>query len=101
MTIGADHPVQVLPELPIRAAFPGLRRHHGNPFRFIAGIDIEGFPPPARAGARVCLAARKYGLLTRPIRDTIVLMPPYCITRNQLQQAVEAIRWALDDIAHA
>ena len=89
----------------MKALLDSLRsRPHVGEIRqcgFIAGIDIEGFPPPARAGARVCLAARKYGLLTRPIRDTIVLMPPYCITRNQLQQAVEAIRWALDDIAHA
>lgn len=59
---------------------------------FIAGIELRGFDPAALAGARVCIAARKHGLLTRPIRDVIVLMPPYCITEPQLEQAVEALR---------
>jgi len=44
-----------------------------------------------RMGARVCLAAREFGLLTRPIRDTVVLMPPYCITEMQLEKAVCAV----------
>lgn len=56
---------------------------------FIAGIDV------AKNGSRVCVAARKYGLLTRPIRDMVVLMPPYCITDAQLETAVSAIARAL------
>ena len=55
---------------------------------FIAGIDIE------TDGAAACLAAREHGLLTRPIRNTLVLMPPLCITEAQLEQAVVAIRKA-------
>jgi adenosylmethionine-8-amino-7-oxononanoate aminotransferase len=65
---------------------------------FIAGIDLRGFPTEARTGARLCFEARKYGLLTRPIRDTIILMPPYCITQSQLEHAISAIRLALDEI---
>jgi adenosylmethionine-8-amino-7-oxononanoate aminotransferase len=42
-------------------------------------------------GARVCIAAREFGLLTRPIRDTVVLMPPYCITEAELEKAVCAV----------
>jgi adenosylmethionine-8-amino-7-oxononanoate aminotransferase len=53
---------------------------------FIAGIDID------HNGAAACLAARQHGLLTRPIRNTIVLMPPLCVTDEQLQKAVDAIR---------
>jgi adenosylmethionine-8-amino-7-oxononanoate aminotransferase len=45
--------------------------------------------------AEVCTEARQYGLLTRPIRDVVVLMPPLCITSNQLAQAVEALRAAI------
>ena len=54
---------------------------------FIAGIDLakEG------SGPRVCLAARAHGLLTRPVRDTLVLMPPLCITEEQLRHAVAAL----------
>ncbi len=66
---------------------------------FIAGIELAGFPPDAMAGAKVCVAARKFGLLTRPIHDTIVLMPPYCITDAQLVQCVEAVERAIEVVA--
>lgn len=70
---------------------------------FIAGIELrqengEPFPPARLTGARVCQAARKHGLLTRPIRDVVVLMPPYCITKAQLVQAVEAVALAVAEV---
>jgi adenosylmethionine-8-amino-7-oxononanoate aminotransferase len=70
---------------------------------FIAGIELrladgKPFAAEERIGARVCLAARKHGLLTRPIRDTIVLMPPYCITDAQLAQSVNAIARAVAEV---
>lgn len=70
---------------------------------FIAGIDVcqpDGRPFPADRliGAQVCLAARAHGLLTRPIRDTIVLMPPYCVTEAQIDQAIAAIARAAEEI---
>jgi adenosylmethionine-8-amino-7-oxononanoate aminotransferase len=55
---------------------------------FVAGIEVDG------GGAQVCLAAREQGLLTRPIRDTIVLMPPLCISGDELRLAVRAIALA-------
>lgn len=55
----------------------------------IAGIDV------AASGAEVCLTARKYGLLTRPIQNTIVLMPPLCVTEMELRQMAKAIQLAL------
>ena len=36
-------------------------------------------------------AARKHGLLTRPIGDTIVIMPPYCTTTGQVRRMVAAL----------
>jgi adenosylmethionine-8-amino-7-oxononanoate aminotransferase len=70
---------------------------------FIAGIEVrrnksEPCPPVDLIGAKICLAARQHGLLTRPIRDTVVLIPPYCITDAQLEQAVGALRTAIDDV---
>jgi adenosylmethionine-8-amino-7-oxononanoate aminotransferase len=70
---------------------------------FIAGIDVcriggEPFDWRAQTGAKVCVAARKHGLLTRPIRDTVTLLPPYCITESQLTCAVDAIRLAVEDV---
>lgn len=55
----------------------------------IAGIDVEA------NGAEVCLAARKHGLLTRPIQNTIVLMPPLCVAEMELRQMAKAIQLAL------
>ena len=73
---------------------------------FIAGIDIvraPGVPYPwqEQTGAKVCLAARRHGLLTRPIRDTLVLMPPLCFTDEELNRAVGALRSAIHDICVA
>ena len=70
---------------------------------FIAGIELrqengEPFPSARLTGARVCQAARKHGLLTRPIHDVVVLMPPYCITKAQLVQAVEAVALAVAEV---
>lgn len=62
---------------------------------FIAGIEVE------RDGAKVCLAARELGLLTRPIRDVVVLMPPYCISEEQLRRAVAAVRSAIEHVIPA
>lgn len=69
---------------------------------FIAGIEIgadksTAHPWQELRGARVCEAARRHGLLTRPVLDTIVLMPPYCVTEAQLAGAAEAIRRAIDE----
>ena len=38
------------------------------------------------------LEARRHGLLTRPIGNVVVLMPPLCITTAHLSKAVEALR---------
>jgi adenosylmethionine-8-amino-7-oxononanoate aminotransferase len=61
---------------------------------FIAGIEMT------RAGmaAAVCIEARRHGLLTRPIRNVIVLMPPLCITMAQLNKAVEALRVSITKV---
>jgi adenosylmethionine-8-amino-7-oxononanoate aminotransferase len=73
---------------------------------FIAGIEVrrnkaDTYPPGDLTGAKICLAARQRGLLTRPIRDTIVLMPPYCITDEQLVRAVGGLRAAVDEVCGA
>jgi adenosylmethionine-8-amino-7-oxononanoate aminotransferase len=73
---------------------------------FIAGIDLladpetgQAFPWEAQTGARVCVAARRPGLLTRPIGDTLVLMPPYCVSESQLERMVLALRMGVQEAA--
>ncbi len=58
----------------------------------------EAFPFAERVGHRVCEAARQHGLLTRPIGDVLVLMPPYCTTPTQLRRMVEALWLALVEV---
>jgi len=72
---------------------------------FIAGIDLMAdsasgrpFGGAEQTGHRVCLAARQHGLLTRPIRDTLVLMPPLCVTEEQLRAAVTALGAGIDEV---
>jgi adenosylmethionine-8-amino-7-oxononanoate aminotransferase len=57
---------------------------------FIAGTELKRTDDVDLA-AKVCIAARERGLLTRPIRNVIVLMPPLCISAKQLSTAVAAI----------
>ncbi|BCX47877.1 adenosylmethionine-8-amino-7-oxononanoate aminotransferase [Haloferula helveola] len=56
----------------------------------VAGIELR-----AGLGSPVCLRARDHGLLTRPIRDTVVLMPPLCVEREDLDLAIDALKAAL------
>ena len=44
---------------------------------FIAGIETAR----AEMAAAVCIQARRHGLLTRPIRNVVVLMPPLCASQ--------------------
>ena len=64
----------------------------------VAGIELvknwrtrEPFALRERAGIRVCEAMAKRGVLTRPIGNVMVLMPPYCTTPAQLRKMVSAV----------
>src|SRR5947207_974410 len=61
---------------------------------FIAGIEIE----EPEMSAAVCIEARRHGLLTRPIWNVVVLMPPLCITMAQLRKAGEALRTSIIEV---
>lgn len=72
----------------------------------IAGIEIRRpdgavYPWQDRIGSRICEAARRHGLLTRPVLDTLVLMPPLCTTTEQLVWATEAIARAVAEVCAA
>lgn len=77
--------------------------HETRQCGMIAGIELRRpdgsrFDPANRTGENVCLAARAHGLLTRPILDTIVLMPPLCATLEELDHALDALDRALGDV---
>ncbi|MGD0061030.1 MAG: adenosylmethionine--8-amino-7-oxononanoate transaminase [Verrucomicrobiia bacterium] len=49
------------------------------------------FPLTDRIGIKVCAEMRRRGVLTRPIGNTIVLMPPYCINGEQLERVLSVL----------
>jgi adenosylmethionine-8-amino-7-oxononanoate aminotransferase len=69
----------------------------------IAGIEVrrktgEAFPWAWRVGAKICLAARRHGILTRPVLDTIVFMPPLSVTLQEMEDGLQAIRKATQEV---
>jgi adenosylmethionine-8-amino-7-oxononanoate aminotransferase len=51
----------------------------------------EPFPLTDKMGMKVCAEMRQRGVLTRPIGNTIVLMPPYCISSAQLDRVFSVL----------
>jgi adenosylmethionine-8-amino-7-oxononanoate aminotransferase len=71
---------------------------------FIAGIEIKRkdggrFGWREQIGARICVAARRHGLLTRPIGDVVVLMLPLCVTLEEIDLAIDAICRAIAELS--
>ena len=55
----------------------------------------EPFPLTDKMGMKVCAEMRQRGVLTRPIGNTIVLMPPYCISVAQLDRVLSVLAEAI------
>ncbi|MBI3881123.1 MAG: aminotransferase class III-fold pyridoxal phosphate-dependent enzyme, partial [Verrucomicrobia bacterium] len=71
----------------------------------IAGVELvrdwrtrEPFELRARAGIRVCEAMARRGVLTRPIGNVVVLMPPYCTSPAQARRMVGALRESIAEV---
>jgi adenosylmethionine-8-amino-7-oxononanoate aminotransferase len=90
---------RVLEQLPAKmerlgelmADLPGFRQ-----CGMVAAMTIDA--PDVSLGAQVCAAARQHGLLTRPIGNTVVLMPPLCVTLGEIERMVAALRAALEEV---
>ncbi|MDD5433833.1 MAG: adenosylmethionine--8-amino-7-oxononanoate transaminase, partial [Nitrospira sp.] len=68
----------------------------------IAGIELiknkkkkTPYPLTLKTGIRVCLEARKMGLLLRPIGNVIILMPPLSITNSEIKKMVSIAAQAI------
>ena len=71
----------------------------------IAGVELvrdwrtrQPFELRERAGIRVCEAMARRGVLTRPIGNVIVLMPPYCTTRAQVRRMVGTLQESVEEV---
>ncbi|WP_078552128.1 adenosylmethionine--8-amino-7-oxononanoate transaminase [Bacillus alkalicellulosilyticus] len=72
---------------------------------FMCGIELvqsketkESFPKTGRIGYQVSLKMRELGMLTRPMGDVLVFMPPLVSTAEELQAMVNIIKRAIEEV---
>jgi adenosylmethionine-8-amino-7-oxononanoate aminotransferase len=58
---------------------------------------VDRWPTDTRAGYRVALAARRHGLVIRPLGDSILFVPPISIQADEVKHLVRAVRLAMDE----
>jgi len=49
------------------------------------------YPPEERMGHRAIMAARKHGVVVRPLGDTVILMPPLSSSLEELELLLDAV----------
>lgn len=72
---------------------------------FMTGIELvsdketkEPFLAKNRVGYQVSLRLRELGLLTRPLGDVMVFMPPHVTTKEELKDMLEIMKQAIDEV---
>jgi lysine--8-amino-7-oxononanoate aminotransferase len=72
---------------------------------FMCGIELvhtketkQPFPADKRIGYQVSLKMRELGMLTRPLGDVIVFMPPLASTKEDLQAMVMIMKKAIEEV---
>ncbi|MBZ0166572.1 MAG: adenosylmethionine--8-amino-7-oxononanoate transaminase, partial [Candidatus Omnitrophica bacterium] len=72
---------------------------------FMVGIELvldratkQPFPWESQIGVKVCRAARKYGVILRPLGNVIVLMPPLSITREEIRRLLNAVYNSIQEV---
>lgn len=58
----------------------------------------EPFHISEKVGVKVCMRARHYGVILRPLGDVVVLMPPLCATEEDIDFLLNALQNSLTDI---
>jgi adenosylmethionine-8-amino-7-oxononanoate aminotransferase len=53
-------------------------------------------PPELRYAHRVCMAARRHGVILRPLGDLVVFMPPLAMRPDQIGRLVAVLRQVLE-----
>ena len=59
--------------------------------------QADRWPTDTRAGYRVALAARRHGLIIRPLGDSLLFVPPISIQADEVKHLVRAVRLAMDE----
>jgi adenosylmethionine-8-amino-7-oxononanoate aminotransferase len=70
-----------------------------------AGIELvedkatkRAYPWEQKVGIRVCLEARKHGIFSRPLGNTVVVFPPLTITRDELELLMYGLEQAIRQV---
>jgi adenosylmethionine-8-amino-7-oxononanoate aminotransferase len=70
-----------------------------------AGIELvedtdtkRPYPWEQKVGIKVCLEARKYGLFSRPLGNTVVVFPPLVITMDELDLLLDGLERAIRSV---
>ncbi len=88
------------------AALPSVGdvRRHG----LMVGIELvqdretrAHYPAASRVGYRACMAARPHGVIIRSLGDTIILMPPLSITKEETHRLVDATIAGIREVTEA
>lgn len=56
------------------------------------------YPLDEKRGNQVVLACRKCGIIIRPLGNTLVLMPPFVITEQEIKYLCEQVYAAMDEV---
>ena len=67
----------------------------------VLGAPATMAAPPRALGAEVCAAARKRGVMLRPLGPVIVWMPPLSITNAELTRLAEVTRASIIEVCEA
>lgn len=59
------------------------------------------WPVDLRVGFQVALAARRHGLVIRPLGDSILVVPPIVATPDEVRHLARALRAAMDEVLPA
>lgn len=84
-----------------KSPFVGDIRQSG----LVAGIELvqdwrarKPWPIKKQVGIHVCREMAAQGVLTRPIGNVIVLMPPYCCSETQIHKITRALARAIEKV---
>jgi adenosylmethionine---8-amino-7-oxononanoate aminotransferase len=64
----------------------------------MVGIELGPYDPALRAGRRVILAARRRGVIVRPLGDVVVLNPPLVLDGADASLLVEAVAESIVEV---
>lgn len=73
-----------------------------------AGIELvrdkagrEPYPWEERVGVRVCLEARRHGIFSRPLGNTVVVFPPLSIAEGELELLMDGLARSIETVTGA